>query len=49
MIPPNRAEKRNLAQFTRAPILEEKFDSVYMRFTDQTARNCWRRRAARSG
>ncbi len=37
MIPPDRAEKRNLAQFTRAPILEEKVDSVYMRFTDQTA------------
>jgi hypothetical protein len=36
MIPPNRAEKRNLAQFTRAPILEEKIDSAYMRFTDQT-------------
>jgi hypothetical protein len=38
MIPPDRAEKRNLAQFTRAPILEEKVDSVYMRFTDQTAK-----------
>ena len=37
MIPPDRAEKRNLAQFTRAPILEEKIDSAYMRFTDQTA------------
>jgi len=37
MIPPDRAEKRNLAQFTRAPILEEKVDSVYLRFTDQTA------------
>ncbi|MGO8818453.1 MAG: M1 family aminopeptidase [Terriglobia bacterium] len=37
MIPPNRAEKRNLAQFTHAPILEEKFTSVYMRFTDHTA------------
>ncbi len=38
MIPPSRAEKRNLAQFTRSPILEEKFDSAYLRFTDQTAR-----------
>ena len=37
MIPPDRAEKRNLAQFTGAPILEEKIDSAYMRFTDQTA------------
>jgi hypothetical protein len=37
MIPPDRAEKRNLAQFTRAPILEETIDSAYLRFTDQTA------------
>jgi hypothetical protein len=37
MIPPDRAEKRNLAQFTREPILEEKIDSAYMRFTDHTA------------
>jgi hypothetical protein len=37
MIPPTRAERRNLAQFTQAPILEESFGSVYMRFTDRTA------------
>jgi len=37
MIPPDRAEKRNLAQFTKSPILEEKVDSAYLRFTDQTA------------
>ena len=37
MIPPNQAEKRSLAQFIQAPILEERFSSVYMRFTDQTA------------
>ena len=37
MIPPTQAEKRNLAQFTQAPILEESFGSVYMRFTDRTA------------
>ena len=37
MIPPNRAEKRNLAQFTHSPILEEKIESVYLRFTDHTA------------
>jgi hypothetical protein len=37
MVPPNSVEKRNLAQFTQAPVLEEKFSSVYMRFTDQTA------------
>ncbi len=38
MIPPDRAEKRSLAQFTQSPILEEKIDTVYMRFTDRTAR-----------
>ncbi len=37
MIPPDRAEKRNLDQFTHSPILEEKVESVYMRFTDHTA------------
>jgi hypothetical protein len=37
MIPPTNAEKRNLAQFTQAAILEEGFSSVYMRFTDRTA------------
>ena len=38
MIPPTVAEKRNLAQFTQAAVLEERFDSAYLRFTDQTAR-----------
>jgi hypothetical protein len=37
MIPPNRAEKRNMAQFTHSPILEEKIESIYLRFTDHTA------------
>ncbi len=37
MIPPDRAEKRNLAQFAHAPVLEEEIDSAYLRFTDQTA------------
>ncbi len=37
LIPPSKVEKRNLAQFTQAPILEEQFDSVYLRFTDRTA------------
>lgn len=37
MIPPTLAEKRNLAQFTHAPILEESFGSLYLRFTDRTA------------
>ena len=36
-IPPNRAEKRSLMQFTHAPILDEKIKSIYMRFTDHTA------------
>lgn len=38
MIPPNAVEKRNLAQFTQSPILEEQFSSAYLRFTDETAR-----------
>ena len=38
MTPPNRAEKRNLALFAHAPVLEEKIESVYMRFSDHTAR-----------
>ena len=37
MIPPNPVEKRNLDKFTNAPIMEEKFVSAFMRFTDQTA------------
>jgi len=37
MIPPNRAEKRSLAQFTHSPILDEKIESIYLRFTDHTA------------
>jgi hypothetical protein len=39
LIPPNPVEKRNLAQFTQSPILEEQFVSAYMRFTDQTAQD----------
>lgn len=38
MIPPSAVEKRNLAQFTQSPILEEQFSSAYLRFTDETAR-----------
>jgi hypothetical protein len=37
MTPPNRAEKRNLAQFTHSPILDEKIESIYLRFTDHTS------------
>jgi hypothetical protein len=38
LMPPDTAEKRSLAYFTQSPILEEKFTSVYLRFTDETAR-----------
>lgn len=38
LIPPDPVEKRNLARFIKSPILEERFNSAYMRFTDQTAR-----------
>jgi len=38
MVPPNDVEKRNLAQFTQAPILEEQFTTAILRFTDATAR-----------
>ena len=38
LMPPDVAEKRSLAHFTQSPILEEKFSSVYLRFTDQTTR-----------
>ncbi len=36
-IPPNTTEKQSLAQFTHAPILDEKIESIYLRFTDNTA------------
>ncbi len=38
LIPPNAVEKANLAQFIHSAILEERFTSAYLRFTDQTAR-----------
>jgi hypothetical protein len=38
LIPPNPAEKRSLANFTASPILEEQFRLIYLRFTDETAR-----------
>ncbi|MFB3921734.1 MAG: M1 family aminopeptidase [Terriglobia bacterium] len=37
MIPADPVEKRSLARFTGAPILEEQFRLIYMRFTDQSA------------
>lgn len=37
LIPPNRVEKYSLALFTQTPILEERFDWAYLRFTDSTA------------
>ena len=39
MIPPNPVEKRSLAQFTKSAVLEERFTSAYLRFTDATARH----------
>jgi Peptidase family M1 domain len=38
LIPPDPAEKRSLAQFTKSAVLEERFTSAYLRFTDGTAR-----------
>jgi len=38
LMPSDPAEKHSLALFTKSPILEEQFTSVYLRFTDQTAR-----------
>lgn len=38
LIPPNPVEKRSLAQFTKSAVLEERFTSAFMRFTDETAR-----------
>ena len=37
LVPPDAMEKRNLARFTGAPVLDEKFSSAYMSFTDDTA------------
>jgi hypothetical protein len=37
LIPPDLVEKRSLATFTKSPILEERFTSAYLRFTDGTA------------
>ncbi len=37
LIPPDRVEKRSLALFTNAAILEEKFSSAYLRFNDDLA------------
>jgi len=38
LTPPNAVEKLSLAQFTQAPILEERFTTAYLRFTDATAK-----------
>jgi len=37
LMPPNAAERQSLAQFTQTAILEERFLSLYLRFTDHTA------------
>ncbi len=36
LIPPDAVEKRSLARFTGAPVLNEKFSSALFRFTDDT-------------
>jgi len=36
--PPNAAERQSMQFFTRTPILEEQFTTIYMRFTDGSAR-----------
>ena len=38
LTPPTAMEKLSLAQFTQAPILEERFTMAYLRFTDATAK-----------
>jgi hypothetical protein len=37
VMPPDTAEKRNLAHFTGTPVLNEKFSAAYLRFSDDTA------------
>lgn len=37
VIPPDTAEKRNLAHYTGTPVLNEKFSTAYLRFSDDTA------------
>ena len=36
VMPPDTAEKRNLAHFAGAPVLNEKFSAAYLRFSDDT-------------
>jgi hypothetical protein len=38
LTPPNAVEKRSLAQFTHEAILEEQFTTLYLRFTDDAAK-----------
>jgi hypothetical protein len=38
LTPPTAVEKLSLAQFTQTPILEERFTTAYLRFTDATAK-----------
>jgi hypothetical protein len=37
LMPPDPIEKASLVHFTQAAVLEERFSSAYLRFTDQTA------------
>ena len=38
LTPPSAMEKLSLAQFTQTPVLEERFTTAYLRFTDATAK-----------
>jgi hypothetical protein len=39
LTPPTAVEKLSLARFTQTPIMEERFTTAYLRFTDATARD----------
>jgi len=37
LVPPNAVERQTLVQFTDSPVLDEKFSTIFLRFTDHTA------------
>ncbi len=42
LLPPSPVEKRSLSYFTKSAVLEEKFTTAYLRFTDATAQELLR-------
>ncbi|HEY6292184.1 MAG TPA: M1 family aminopeptidase [Terriglobia bacterium] len=38
LIPPDAVERQSLVRFTGSPVLDEKFSSIFLRFTDNTAK-----------